>query len=449
MTSSFQPFTNVTNQSNQEEGGSGFSSSWSKDAKRSNKSNTEYLTPTNQKPPTFGFQFGSTSATKDMTPNTNVSNHKPFSFDASLSSSSASKNIFSPPVFSSTMATSTTTNSNSSTSGGFHLPNPGFAFDSRVDTMSNATTHHSIHMDQPITSSYRHNIDNLSLDQAASNLGLRRRAPLSVQTTGALHPTTRSTPNKSLPPKQSRLGLRNVNYTSSDALMKNDSTTRPIQEETNTSFFSPNNAIPKTSLLLSSSSSSSPALAQKKIIQYNTWVVVYGVTTKNLSVVLSKFTSLGTVLSKYPSLSEINNGTNWIALEYKSHLEAEKASCQNNSILDLGNGQVVVLGVVPVNEQLALSLKLKNFMELGSTGVERIAMGDGTYEIDDKNTDDDRSGKRKLTAETRVWNEEDVLYKGDDVGKVGKGMRDDDMDDNASMPKNEICDKFMKWVFSW
>jgi hypothetical protein len=167
-------------------------------------------------------------------------------------------------------------------------------------------------------------------------------------------------------------------------------------------------------------------------------------------VVLSKFTSLGTVLSKYPSLSEINNGTNWIALEYKSHLEAEKASCQNNSILDLGNGQVVVLGVVPVNEQLALSLKLKNFMELGSTGVERIAMGDGIYEIDDTNNNGDKSGKRKLTAETRVWNEDDVLYKGDDVGKVGKGMREnEDMDDNASMPKNEICDKFMKWVFSW
>lgn len=309
-------------------------------------------------------------------------------------------------------------------------PNPGFQFGTHT-----ATT--------PIASTFNNNIDKLSMEQAASNLGLRRRVPLSVQT-GTLHPTTRSTP-KSLPPKQTRLGLRNVNYTSSDALMKKDAINRTRTTESPNEKGS-NTIIPKTSLLLSSSSSSSSStpLSHKKMIQYNTWVIVYGITPKNLSMVLSKFSSLGTVLSKYPSLSEINNGTNWIALEYKSYLEAEKALCQNNSILDLGNGQVVVLGVVPVNEPLALSLKLKNFMELGSTGVERLAVGDGTYEMDDN-----VNGKKQLNVEgsTKVWNEEDVLYKGDKTRNAEKGVRDED--ENASVPKNEICDKFMKWIFSW
>jgi hypothetical protein len=371
--------------------------------------------PTHQTPSTIGFQFGSASVTKEFNP-------KSVSFQVSQPSS-ASKSIFSPPVSSSSMAAPVNT-------GGFQSPNSGFEFGSHI-----ATT--------PITSPFNNNIDNnLSLEQAASNLGLRRRVPLSVQT-GTLHPTTRSTP-KSLPPKQTRLGLRNVNYTSSDALMKSDTINRPRTAESPNEK-GPNAIIPKTSLFLSlpSSTTSSTPLSRKKMIQYNTWVIVYGITPKNLSMVLSKFSSLGTVLSKYPSLSEINNGTNWIAVEYKSYLEAEKALCQNNSILDLGNGQVVVLGVVPVNEPLALSLKLKNFMEFGSTGVERLAVGDGTYDMDN-NVD----GKNKLNVEgTKVWNEEDVLYKGDEKRNAGKDVRDED--ENASVPKNEICDKFMKWVFSW
>jgi hypothetical protein len=448
MTSPFQPFTNVTNQSNKEERTEGFAS-WSKDPQRSNKiSSSDYVTPTNQKPPTFGFQFGSASATKDMNSNSrNVFTQNPISFEVSQTSS-ASKSIFSPPV-SSLSYTPTAANNNT---GGFQSPNPGFQFGSHIATTSSHATATGP-TGAPIVSTFNHTIDNLSIEQAASNLGLRRRIPLSVQT-ASLHSTTRSTP-KSLPPKQSRLGQRNVNYTSSDALMKNDpgSTTEAFSggggigghiltsSTTPSSSSSPITTIPKTSRLLSSSLTKS--LTHKKMIQYNSWVVIYGVTTQNLSMVLSKFSSLGTVLSKYPSLSEISNGTNWIALEYKSYLEAEKALCQNNSILDLGHGQVIVLGVVPVNEQLAMNLKLKNFMELGSTGVERLAVGDGTYDIDN-GTD----GKKPLNFEgTKVWSEEDVLYQGDNLGHVGKGVEVED--ENASGPKNKTCEKFMKWVFSW
>lgn len=443
MTSPFQPFTNVTNQSKKEEGTEGFAS-WSKDPQRSNKiSSSDYVTPTNQNPPTFGFQFGSASAAKGMNSNSrNVSTQNPFSFEVSQSSS-ASKSIFSPPV--SSLSYIPTVANNNNNSEGFQSPNPGFRFGSQTTTTtSHATT--TAPTGAPIVPTLNHTIDNLSMEQAASNLGLRRRVPLSVQT-ASLHSTTRSTP-KSLPPKQSRLGQRNINYTSSDAIMKNDlgSTTEASSGGggigghflSSSTTSSPITTIPKASRLLSSLTK---PLTHKKMIQYNTWVVIYGVTAQNLSMVLSKFSSLGTVLSKYPSLSEISNGTNWIALEYKSYLEAEKALCQNNSILDLGHGQVIVLGVVPVNEQLAINLKLKNFMELGSTGVERLAVGDDTY---DNGTD----GKKQLNSEgTKVWSEEDVLYKGDNVGHVGKGVEDED--ENASGPKNKTCEKFMKWVFSW
>merc|ERR1712226_735271 len=80
--------------------------------------------------------------------------------------------------------------------------------------------------------------------------------------------------------------------------------------------------------------------------------------------IISQFSSYGTLLYRFPqtpthSLSKAN----WVLLEYKTRLEAEKALCQNGLLIDTrmmdsDREEVMVLGVMRVDMVIAPKLGL-------------------------------------------------------------------------------------------
>lgn len=98
------------------------------------------------------------------------------------------------------------------------------------------------------------------------------------------------------------------------------------------------------------------------------WVVVYGYSTEaQYNAILRKFSSFGKVVSHRGSCKP--GRSNWIALEYESVVQAEKALCQQNCILTDGILVGVVRLTVPLQQSLDWNASTTSSLVLSSTNV--------------------------------------------------------------------------------
>lgn len=203
---------------------------------------------------------------------------------------------------------------------------------------------------------------------------------------------------------------------------------------------------------------------------------------------MSRFESLGSIQTSFPSKYHerkitIQNtegkkiepamNNNWVCIEYESNLLADKAMCQHGSLLDVGargaNRQkvisktkseadaikdVVVVGVMRVDLQVANTLGLRQFLEFGScAGVDRTSFLNNGEEEEDKDdgTTASASTQKKQTngsKNTNIMNEEDVLLTLTDY---------EEMVSDKSQPSylstrvghGGLIEMILGWMFKW
>jgi hypothetical protein len=87
------------------------------------------------------------------------------------------------------------------------------------------------------------------------------------------------------------------------------------------------------------------------------WVLIFGVTSSVFTTVLyPKLESFGTIER------HIISSSNWMAIQYSTELQAEKACCQNGSTLILEDGNILLIGVLRCTPQLYNQLRLPSYL---------------------------------------------------------------------------------------
>ncbi|GFH60460.1 predicted protein [Chaetoceros tenuissimus] len=197
-------------------------------------------------------------------------------------------------------------------------------------------------------------------------------------------------------------------------------------------------AKPSTAGLGNNISSSS---AHLQSINYNQWVVLYGFSTmEQYTFMLEKFDKLGTITRKYPSTAFASNdsalSSNWVCIQYESALQADKAMCQNSSILNMiGGSDSFIVGVMKVDEIIARKLGLKQFLHNG-----------GEEEKSKKTFFGKRDEARPPIGISTSLNEKDVLLNGNDVAD----RRLLGLDGTNTAPRQgSVCYKLLAWVYGW
>ena len=146
------------------------------------------------------------------------------------------------------------------------------------------------------------------------------------------------------------------------------------------------------------------------------WVVVYGyATSAQYESILRRFQSFGNVVSVRGSCRP--GRSNWIALEYESMVQAEKALCQQNCLLMDG----VLVGVT------RLTLPLKQSLEWNPTSLSSLP--DVASRLDDK-------------FQTGVeMTEEDILLLASPEKQHQSFM--------VGAARRSLCERFLAWWFGW
>ncbi len=215
-------------------------------------------------------------------------------------------------------------------------------------------------------------------------------------------------------------------------------------------------------------------------INYRTWVLLYGFTNNlEFDTIFANFENFGIVTERFPSSysngsSEhgIRSGSNWVCLKYESTLEAEKALCQNQSLIHIrgqnsvirtnptatsnssaSNGEmsssfqddIVAIGVMRIDENIAMKLGLTNYLVNGNTGFQRLNQSRSqSHKMNgDKNEDQQMRFAKSITSEN------DILLLGNEKlrhsSADGQGLLDYDDDDRDG----GVCEQFLAWFFQW
>ncbi len=204
---------------------------------------------------------------------------------------------------------------------------------------------------------------------------------------------------------------------------------------------------------------------------------------------MSKFQSYGTITSKFPSSATSSSlatsastpatSSNWICIQYESTLEADKAFCQHGTLQFGGRGgngtfyrggdsdstHPSVISVLRMDETLAHNLGLKGFLELGSTGVERLGWNKVHGIEKDTNTHSEMDVDSPAETGTNIrqaaaaMDESDVLLTEGEYGRPrrrrdGRGdmMRASPMQDLSQEDierRENLCEKVLAWFFEW
>jgi hypothetical protein len=116
-----------------------------------------------------------------------------------------------------------------------------------------------------------------------------------------------------------------------------------------------------------SPSSSSWLMAGDSTTNQRCWVIVFGVTSSVFTTILyPKLESFGTIER------HIISSSNWMAIQYSSELQAEKACCQNGSTLILEDGNILLIGVLRCTPHLFHQLRLPSYL---SSSTNTTSMG--------------------------------------------------------------------------
>ncbi len=200
---------------------------------------------------------------------------------------------------------------------------------------------------------------------------------------------------------------------------------------------------------------------------YARWVIVYGFTNSiEYKTIIASFESYGTIIDKYPSTLSCDNfrngnrsgsSSNWVCLQYKSSIHADKAFCQHGSLVHVVGGdadrnilnasnvcssvqqeKIIIVGVMQMNENLAMKLGLKNYLETGNTGVEKISNGSLMHLESETEPRGSDSKKKTVTFAPSIMNEDDILLFANDAKT--QMIRYEDA---------SVCGKILAWFFSW
>mmetsp|Transcript_24346 Transcript_24346/g.29948 ORF Transcript_24346/g.29948 Transcript_24346/m.29948 type:complete len:540 (+) Transcript_24346:114-1733(+) len=328
--------------------------------------------------------------------------------------------------------------------------------------------------------------------------GLRRRTNVNINAGGSSSASASTIPfhsssplvnNRPPLPKMTRLAM------SSDAP---DDYKENVQVNTNIPINNNQKQTSQSSTLLNNNNNNNtnPKTTFSNT-NYATWVIVYGFTNSlEYKTVHHKFESFGKIVDIYPSTLgnnsnsnniNQNNGSvgsfsNWVCIQYEHSLEASKARCQNGSFIHIvGNSStlndnhnhstattsnvtggnmaasnmkddIVIIGVMQIDDNIAMKLGLKNYLELGSTGIERIGRSSHS------NISIGGSGKKNVGGESSkkkvqfasIYDDDDIILMDDNqkgnnrqissqVYYGGIGSRRD----------GGVCEQIMSWVFSW
>lgn len=160
----------------------------------------------------------------------------------------------------------------------------------------------------------------------------------------------------------------------------------------------------------STSRESDPQLVTESLKR---WVVVYGYTNESqYQAILHHFQKIGRVLSH----QRANRRSNWVAFEYESAVQAEKALCQQNRLLMDG----ILIGVC------TLTLPLKQSLEWNSTSISLSSLPNVASRLDTK-------------FETDAMKEEDILL-------LASPEKNQSL---ANGSKRSMCERFLSWWFGW
>merc|ERR1712061_471537 len=119
------------------------------------------------------------------------------------------------------------------------------------------------------------------------------------------------------------------------------------------------------------------------------WTTIFGFTSKNLDLILSKIFSCGSIVSRYPSKKP---GSNWLHLRFATSNQAKRAcSKYNNQIIELSNGTSVLIGMVECVE----SKYVLDYVKGEATTQTQFANQNNSQHIENVNRD---LGSKKLNA---------------------------------------------------
>jgi len=143
---------------------------------------------------------------------------------------------------------------------------------------------------------------------------------------------------------------------------------------------------------------------------FQRWVVVFGYATRNqFDQIIHRFESFGRVTGRRGICKP--GSANWVAFQYESEIQAEKALCQQAGMLSNG----VLIGVTRMNYSLKSSLDWTEQSNLGSTA---------------------KSLSSSSQTKNKTWNDVDIL-----------------LDRNVNMPLTDgnksVCQRVVEFLFGW
>lgn len=158
------------------------------------------------------------------------------------------------------------------------------------------------------------------------------------------------------------------------------------------------------------------------IFSCSRWVIVYGFHTSTIGKeILQRFESFGTVVR-----SATKHDSNWIALRYATELQAEKACCQNGTMVKYNN-TVILVGVLRCTAQLSNQLGLPNLLLTADLG-------------DTQSTTKRQDGITALNNKDAAVDENDILL---------LDATDSSYSKNAAGKKKGIIESILAWFFLW
>lgn len=147
------------------------------------------------------------------------------------------------------------------------------------------------------------------------------------------------------PPKQSLFDTIDSNNAVPSSAFSNITNNQILESSTITNDFSRGMNVSSTSMVRASSFSELDTTKESTDanVSSNLWVTVFGFSSNTTSLILTKFSTFGTIIDKkFPPQG------NWIHLRYNSPLEVARALGFNGKMLSAG----IMIGVMPYQQKL-------------------------------------------------------------------------------------------------
>jgi hypothetical protein len=169
------------------------------------------------------------------------------------------------------------------------------------------------------------------------------------------------------------------------------------------------------------------------------WVLIYGYANANhYQEIFRRFTQYGHVLDRRGSCQP--GRSNWVALQYESRLQAEKALCHQH--VQLAGGIFCGIKRLDDNDPILLQAADNSLSDLWTTTATTME-SDGVMLLKDQPESDSTSNltngghHQPFSKPNGVLEEKDILLSSDERTPRNGGGR-----------KGSLCDKILRWLLS-